>query len=173
MGDAGIVERLALSHERGHAVALAPRADDLHSRGARSGWSEGSGDSTAAYATRNGARAPHFWVMNDRLGDAVPGAACWQHATSMRPPRGLLWLFAAGCATSASLRAANKWRISEITSPQPLLVLAATVKSAPAISPLPSSSPPRRLLERRSRPVGSIGSVSCHSSPAPGRAAAR
>src|SRR5438093_5503738 len=54
VGDDGIVERLAFPHERGHAVTLAPRADDLHSRGARSSWSEGSGDSTAAYATRHG-----------------------------------------------------------------------------------------------------------------------
>src|SRR5436309_9246401 len=62
VGGAGIVERLAFPHERGHAVTLAPRADDLHSRGARSGWSEGSGDSTAAYATRSRPPDRHFWA---------------------------------------------------------------------------------------------------------------
>src|SRR5437660_11222885 len=47
---AGIVERLAFPHERGAAVPLAPRADDLHSR-ARSDGSEDSDGSTADYAT--------------------------------------------------------------------------------------------------------------------------
>jgi hypothetical protein len=73
--------------------------------------------------------------MNDPLGDTVTGSmlpAGDEHASSS----GLLWLFAAGCATSAPPRAANERRISEITSPQPLLVSAATVRSVPAMSAL-------------------------------------
>src|SRR6266516_4595407 len=84
-GDDGIVERLAFPHERGHAVTLAPRADDLHSRGARSSWSEGSGDSTAAYATRSRPPDRHFWVATipgEGVSGAVSWPACGEHASS-------------------------------------------------------------------------------------------
>src|SRR6266446_2398364 len=58
VGGAGIVERLAFSHERGHAVALAPRADDLHSRGIGDG-SGGSDDFKADLCYSNcGGGAP-------------------------------------------------------------------------------------------------------------------
>jgi hypothetical protein len=52
MSEAGVIERLTLPEEGGRAVALAPRADDLHSRGTGGGGSEGSDGFTAAYATR-------------------------------------------------------------------------------------------------------------------------
>jgi hypothetical protein len=53
MGDGGVIEGRPPSQERGQAIALAPGADNLHSRDASFDWSEGSDGSTAAYATRN------------------------------------------------------------------------------------------------------------------------
>ena len=52
MSDAEVIERLALSEEGGQAVALAPRADDLHCRATGGDGTEGSDGFTAAYATR-------------------------------------------------------------------------------------------------------------------------
>src|SRR5437773_1889369 len=141
---------------------LAPRAPAPHAREPRSDGSEGADGSTAAYATRNGARPRHFWAMNDPLGAAETGAvpadirrACVFLAAPVA--------FAAGCATSASPRSADKRRIAGIRSPPPLLVAAATVTAAPATT----LAPPRPRLPAARRRGGARGKGPSDESPGP------